>query len=114
MITMAATISRVPMGITVAKMIMVVVESPLLPPPLLLLPPLVVIELDVTVMPAIVVPLARTVLRLFSAVMAKLELGALGDDTSMLGMTEPVVMFSTIIFWMVTFAALAMILRKLR
>jgi len=99
MITMAATISRVPMGITVARMMMVVVERPLLPLlPLSLVPPLVVMELEVIPMLAMVVPLVRIVLRLFCEVMAELEPATASDDTCMVTLTEPFMMLCTTIF----------------
>lgn len=110
---------RVPMGMTVAKIMMVVVERPpLLPPPLpplsgTLLPPLGVTVDLMTPMLAMVPPCLRALLRLDWAVTAELEPEGLGEVTSMLTVTEPETMETTRMLRDVTPAAEATELMKL-
>lgn len=75
------------MGITVAKIIMVVVDSPLLSPPLV--SPLVVMTVDVTCMFAIELPFLRRLLRLLRVLLAAVDPGAALELTCMVTVTDP-------------------------
>ena len=97
-----------------AMRMMSVVERPPLPPPLSLEPPSVVRVEEVMGMPLTVVPPWMMLLRLFWALMAPWDPGALGEVMAMLRVTDPLTMLRTVISLMLTPAAEAIWFIKLR
>jgi hypothetical protein len=95
--TIAPTISRVPMGITVARIMIVEVGRPLLPPPLLLslLPPLVVKWALATPMLAIVPPATTKLFSDCCEASAAGVLGALKEVILVTMVIEPEAMIGT-------------------
>lgn len=98
------------MGITVARMIIVVVESP--PLLLSLVSPFVETVEEVTPIFAMEPPDLRRLLRLLKELVAPTEPGAESEFTSILTVTEPETILRTTMLLAVTPAALAIWLMK--